>query len=182
MKLKILFALACVVATITANAQFTKAKIQASGLTCAMCAKSIFKNLKTIPGVDSVDTDLNSSSFVLVFKSDAKIDPDVIRKKVEDAGFAIASLQLTGDFKDVAVKNDAHVTLDGKTYHFLKTTDQVLSGQKTITIVDKSFVTAKDFKKFSSATRMECIKTGTAEACCTREGVQEKSRVYHVTI
>jgi copper chaperone CopZ len=182
MKLKILFASACIIATITANAQFTKAKIQASGLTCAMCAKSIFKNLQTIPGIESVDTDLNSSSFVVVYKSDSNIDPDVLRKKVEDAGFAIAALQLTGDFNNVAIKNDAHVTLDGKTYHFLKTSDQVLNGEKTITIVDRSFVTAKDFKKFSAATKMECIKTGTAAACCTREGVQEKSRVYHVTI
>ncbi len=182
MKVKFIIGLLCLIAVLPAAAQFNKAEIQASGLTCAMCAKSIFKNLQTISGVESVDTDLNSSTFIVAFKPGSEVDPDLIRKKVEDAGFAIASLKLTGEFNDVAVKNDAHINFNGMTFHFLKTNVQVLSGEKTITVVDKSFVTAKDFKKFVSSTRMVCVKTGMAEACCTREGVQEKTRVFHVTI
>ncbi|MEN9952821.1 MAG: hypothetical protein RLZZ520_1089, partial [Bacteroidota bacterium] len=45
------------------NAQIKKATLQASGLTCAMCAKSVYVNLTSLSFVDSVTTDLNASAF-----------------------------------------------------------------------------------------------------------------------
>ena len=67
--------------------QINKACLQASGLTCALCAKSIYSNLTSLGFIDSVDTDLETSSFLIVFKPGAKLDIDAIRNKVEDAGF-----------------------------------------------------------------------------------------------
>jgi hypothetical protein len=49
-----------------------------------------------------------------------------------------------------------------------------------LTVVDKDFLTAKAFKKFSAATKLKCINTGKAEACCT--DVPANARMYHVTI
>ena len=45
------------------NAQIVKADIIATGLTCSMCSKSIYKQLTSLPEVESVDTDLNTNTF-----------------------------------------------------------------------------------------------------------------------
>lgn len=165
-----------------AKAQFSSVKLQASGLTCAMCAKSIYKNLEGLTFVDKIDTDLNGSSFIITVKEGAKVDPDLIRKKVEDAGFAVAGLQLTARFNGVSVKNDRHINFNGYTLHFLNVKDQLLNGDQTLTLVDKSFVPAKEFKKYSGSTKMECYWTGTSGDCCKKEGIAETQRIFHVTI
>ena len=81
-----------------AFSQVTKASLQASGLTCAMCARSVFKNLESLPFVDQIDTDLEKSVFLIRFKPDMTVDADQIRQKVEDAGFSVAGLTLTARF------------------------------------------------------------------------------------
>jgi hypothetical protein len=48
--------------------------------------------------------------------------------------------------------------------------------------VDKDFVTAKQFKKISSATKMSCLQTGKAASCCEKEGIPADTRIYHATI
>jgi copper chaperone CopZ len=154
------------------KAQFTRAELQATGLTCAMCSNAINKSLKALPFIQSVKSDIKNSAFNIVFREKADVDIDVIRKAVEDAGFAIGSLKLTGSFDGVKVENDQHVKIGDKTYHFLNVSEQVLQGEKTITIVDKDFLTSKQYKKISSATKMKCVETGKADG----------SRVYHVTI
>ena len=74
--------------------QISKASLQASGLTCAICAKSIYTNLTSLDFIDSVDTDLETSSFLIVFRPGAKLDIEAIRKKVEDAGFSVSKLEI----------------------------------------------------------------------------------------
>jgi copper chaperone CopZ len=165
-----------------AFAQFTKASLQASGLTCAMCARSVFKNLESLPFVDKIDTDLEKSVFLISFKPGIPVDADQIRKKVEDAGFSVAGLSLTAQFKGQEVKNDQHVTIDGKVFHFVGIKDQTLSGEQQISLVEKNFLAPKDFKKYANVTAMECFKTGTAGSCCTRDGIQASTRIYHVTM
>ena len=56
------------------------------------------------------------------------------------------------NFDGQQVKNDQHLTVNGQVYHFLKIKDQVLSGEKTLLLVDKSFLSAKDYKKYASST------------------------------
>jgi copper chaperone CopZ len=73
-----------------ANAQVEKAEFQASGLTCSMCSNAINKALKTVPFIESINTDLNKNLFEITFKKNAVVDFDIIKKKVEDAGFSIA--------------------------------------------------------------------------------------------
>lgn len=165
----------------SANAQFTKANIQASGLTCAMCTKAINNALKELAFVQSVESDISSSSFNVAFRSGKSVDIDRIRKAVEDAGFSVSKMKLTGNFDGVAVGNDEHVTINGSTFHFLKVSDQTLKGQREITMVDKNFIGAKEFKKFSSATKMECVHTGKAASCCNKNA-KPAERIFHVTI
>jgi len=164
------------------QAQVTQASLQASGLTCAMCARSVYKNLESLSFIEKIDTDLEKSSFLLSFKEGMEMDADQIRKKVEDAGFSVASLRITVSFTDQQVINDQHLTLNGKVYHFLNIKDQALSGEKSLLLIDKSFLSAKDYKKYASATKMECFKTGVAGACCNKDGISVNTRIYHVTM
>jgi copper chaperone CopZ len=164
------------------EAQVTRASLQASGLTCAMCARSVFKNLESLPFIQKIDTDLETSTFLLEFKPEGDVDADQIRKKVEDAGFSVAALKLNMKFDGQTISNDQHLSMNGKVYHFLNVKDQVLSGEKTLLLVDKSFLTAKEQKKFSGATRMECYRTGTAGDCCSKDGIAANTRIYHVSM
>jgi copper chaperone CopZ len=164
------------------QAQFTRASLQASGLTCSMCNNAIYKALKALPFVASVESDIKNASFAIVFKENTAVEIDALKNAVEDAGFFVAAFTLTGNFDNIAIANDKHVEIGGRQFHFLKVSDQVLSGQQTITVVDKGFLTAKNFKKFSTATKMACIQSGKAGACCQKEGISGNTRIYHVTI
>jgi len=162
--------------------QFSKASLQASGLTCAMCSKAVKVALEKVPFVKEVKVNIRNQEYSIVFKENSKADFDELKKAVEDAGFSVASLKVTGSFTDVNVKKDSHIQLGGKNFHFVNSSTQVLNGEQTFTIVDKDFLSAKDYKKFSAATKMECIKTGKAGECCVKDGIHSNERVYHVII
>ncbi len=165
-----------------ASAQYTKARLQASGLTCAMCSNAINKALQTLPFVESIETDLNLSAFEVVFKGGQQVDFDQIRRKVEGAGFSVAQLEVWAQFDGMRVQNDRHLVWGNQALHFLNVKDQVLQGEQKFTLLDKNFVPAKDLKKYSSYTRKACYKTGVAENCCTDDGISPKARIFHVTI
>jgi copper chaperone CopZ len=179
---KLLLILAMAFVVLPGQAQFSKAVLQATGLTCAMCSNAINKALLTVPFVESVKSDIKNSSFNIVFKTGQQVEIDALKKAVEDAGFSIGSLKLTGQFSNTKVGGDQHVQVGPTSFHFLDVKEQTLNGEATITVVDKDYVTAKQFKKFSASTKMNCVQTGKAESCCTKEGITAGARVYHVTI
>ena len=51
--------------SIKSNAQIVKAEIRATGLTCSMCSNAINKQLKSMPEVINVETDLNTNTFTV---------------------------------------------------------------------------------------------------------------------
>lgn len=171
-----------VLLALQSQAQFTKASLQASGLTCSMCNNAIYKALKALPFIASVESDIKNSSFDMVFKRDTPASIDAIKDAVEDAGFSVATFKLTGNFDHVSIADDKHVKIGDRHFHFIKVKDQVLDGEQTITVIDKDFLTVKSFKKFSAATKKGCIQTGKADACGETEGVTKDTRIYHVTI
>jgi len=179
-RLIIIFVLALV--AVGSQAQFTKASLQASGLTCSMCSKAVKVALEKVSFVQEVKVDIKRQEYTITFKESSDPDFDALKKAVEDAGFSVASLKVTGSFTNVNVEKDKHIQLDGKNFHFVNTSTKVLNGEQTFTIVDKDFLSAKDFKKFSAATKMECIKTGKAGSCCIKDGIHTEERVYHVII
>lgn len=168
--------------TISVHAQFKTAKLQALGLTCAMCSNAITKSLKTIPFVESVDVDLKNTSYELKFKEGATVDFDVIRKKVENAGFSVGMLTVTADFKEVKVKNDALVLLGGQVFHFVSVKEQVLNGEQKFQIINKFFVPIKEAKKYSGLSKSELLKTEKAGPEGKILGVDAGTRVFNVTI
>jgi copper chaperone CopZ len=179
---KIFIVAAVLLTSIFANAQFQTASLTAAGLTCAMCTKAIYNSLEKIPAVEKVDADIKSSQFIITFKKDASIDPDQLKNAVEDAGFSISRLKLTGNFNHIPVSSDSHVEIGGKAFHFVKSSENVLDGTQTITMVDKNYVTAKEFKKVAALSDHRCVETGKAEECCVKMGSTHNERIYHVML
>jgi copper chaperone CopZ len=179
---KLLFIVIMALSFAPVNAQFTKASLQATGLTCAMCTRAINTALDKVPFVESVKADIKSSTFNIKFKSNETVNIDQLKDAVEDAGFSIGSLKLTGNFQDLKLEKDEHIKIGTDNFHFLNTGSQVLNGEQTVTVVDKNFLTEKQFKKQSAATKMSCVQTGKAADCCIKEGAEAGERVYHVTI
>lgn len=166
----------------SANAQFSKATLQASGLTCSMCSKAVKEALDEVSFVEKVMVNIKTQEYTLTFKTDVSPDFDALSAAVEDAGFSIATLKVTTAVSELKAEKDNHVKIGDKYFHIMNGKGQTLNGATTFTIVDKSFVTEKDFKKYSSASKMACVKSGKAEDCCKQEDVAEDARVYHVII
>ena len=166
----------------TSYGQFTKATLQATGLTCAMCSNAINKALQKVPFVASVRSDIKNSAFNITFKEGQEMSIDALRKAVEDAGFSVGSLKLTGNFRELKIEKDKYVEIGGEVFHFLNTSEQVLNGEQTISVVDKNYLSPKQFKKVTSGSNMSCVATGKAGSCTMNNGMSPDTRVYHVTI
>jgi len=69
-----------------------KVTLVASGLTCSMCSKAIFKALTKLDFVEEVKVDIEQSKFILTFKSGKTVVVDQIKAAVADAGFSVQSL------------------------------------------------------------------------------------------
>ncbi|HSZ84763.1 MAG TPA: heavy-metal-associated domain-containing protein [Puia sp.] len=183
-KIKIFILASLFVIPFLVSAQLQKAEFQASGLTCSMCSNAINKALKTVPFIESINTDLNKNVFEITFKKNIPVDIDAIKKKVEGAGFSIAKFWITINWNDQKINNDEHVAIEGVNFHFMNVKPQTLNGIQRLQLIDKNYVSAKEFKKCSAYTTMSCYQTGLMSNCCkSKDGSFASSgRIYHVTI
>jgi copper chaperone CopZ len=150
-----------------ANAQFTKASLEASGLTCAMCTKAVKKALEGIPFVQEVKVNIKTQLYELAFKNGIPVHFDDIQKAVQDAGYSIASLKVTGNFDNIKVQKNAYVKIGDQTLDFMNGDTETLSGERTLTLIDKNFLTPKAFKKYSATIKQNSVVN---------------TRIYHVII
>ncbi len=72
--------------------EIKKVTLVASGLTCSMCSKAIFKALSKLDFVEEVKVDIEKSMYILAFKTGKKVEIDQIKLAVTDAGFGVQSL------------------------------------------------------------------------------------------
>ncbi len=133
--------------TFAANAQITKAELTATGLTCSMCSKATYKQLTSIPEVEKVETELNKTAFILYFKKGSAINVGVLKKKVEDAGFSVGELLVVFNFENQQVVNNNSFIQDNIKYTFIDATPAILTGEVKVQILDKGFITDKEYKK-----------------------------------
>ena len=133
----ILFTLCTLLLALQTNAQIVKAEIIATGLTCSMCSNAINKQLKSLPEVESVETDLNTNTFTVIMKAGANTNPNLFKENVEKAGFFVGSLVLTVDSRTL------------KNYINIDENEIPDANEFQIQILDKGFVTEKEFKKLS---------------------------------
>jgi copper chaperone CopZ len=173
----------CVLVSGTSLAQISSFRLQASGLTCALCARSIHKNLESISWISKVETDLEKSEFVIHIKPEMSVDADLITKKVEDAGFGVASLVVNARIPQGGTAADRHLTLSGMPLHIISDKEVPADGEISLRLIDKAFLGPKDQRKFAKASRHDCYQTGKASGtCCTAAGIPEGNRIFHVII
>jgi copper chaperone CopZ len=167
--------------TTSALSQINKIIIQASGLTCSMCSNAINKSLTTLSFVSHIKSSIKDSEFELSIKPNAKVDFVSIKKKVEDAGFFVARMEAFIVFQEASIAQDTHLEIQGAQFHFLNVKPQILNGETKIRFLDKGYLTAKEFKKNASLTKLNCFKTGKSDVCC--EGKHNLGMpLYHVTL
>jgi copper chaperone CopZ len=161
--LKIFLALVAF-STGVANAQFTKAELQVSGLTCSMCSKATEKSLRTLSFIGDVKADLNRNVFVLTFKNNIPVNLEQISKKVQGAGFSVSNLKATFNFANVKIA-DKQFNYGGESYRIVSPLNKEPEGLATFTVVNKGFAPVSVYKKYSNVTND--AKAG---------------KVYHITI
>ena len=144
--MKNIFLIAAIVFSVAASAQVTKVSLQASGLTCSMCSNSINKALRTLDFVDKIDANIKTSTFEITFKNGEGVDFDKLKKKVEDAGFSVARFIATVHFNNVQAKANEPVQVGDKTFQFINLKGGELNGDRQVTIIDKGFVSTKEFR------------------------------------
>ncbi|TCJ17577.1 copper chaperone [Flaviaesturariibacter flavus] len=163
------------------SAQVTRVSLQASGLTCSMCSKAVKNALEKVSFVDKVQVDIKNQQYNLTFKEGSTPDFDALAGAVEGAGFSVAALKVTADLPAAAtLAKDEHLQIGGQTFHFLNAANQSVSGSVTFSLVDKNFVAAKEYKKWSALSKMACVKTGRMASCCTKGGAE--ARIFHAII
>ncbi|MBA3828316.1 MAG: heavy-metal-associated domain-containing protein [Taibaiella sp.] len=167
--MKKLLVIATLLLSVPAMAQIKSASLTASGLTCSMCSKAIYKALLKVPSIRNVDVDIEKSTYGIHFKENASVDIDAVKKAVLDAGFSVASMKVTANFNNVAVANDAPITFAGSNFYFLGISKQTLNGDRTLTVLDKDYLSARDYKKYSNNPEMKKVATASG------------SKTYHVT-
>ncbi|MEY4456780.1 MAG: heavy-metal-associated domain-containing protein [Sediminibacterium sp.] len=137
MKLK-LFLVACSFVLVgSINAQIKSAEVLASGLTCSMCSKAIFKALSQLDFVDTVKVNIETSVYQLSFKKDSAVKIEGIRDAVYDAGFAIAKLSITADWKDKTAVKDLVFNDLGYQFKWQTKVNKTLSSNQKVVIVNK---------------------------------------------
>lgn len=158
---KIFSLIFCVSFIINTKAQIVKAELIANGLTCSMCSNATLNQLKTISFLDSIDTDVEHTKFILYFNKSKEVDLKLIKSKVEDAGFSVGSLVLFMNFDTLEVDEGFHYSIGNSTYHFMDTKKQLLNGINQIKVIDKGFLSDKEYKKYvKMASKYPCYKTG----------------------
>jgi copper chaperone CopZ len=84
-----------------------KVILRVDGLACPFCAYGMEKKLKRLENLEKLDIKINEGLVVLYFKEGAKIDKDLIIKKVKEAGFTPRELKIEDESKPVAGQADA---------------------------------------------------------------------------
>jgi copper chaperone CopZ len=156
--------------------QISSADLQVTGLTCSMCSNATQKSLETLNFISSVKADLNKNIFVLTFKKDANINLDLVRKKVQDAGFSVGGLTASFNFNQVKIDDKGQAVVDGNVYRFVNAKSKTLNGTVKASVVDKNFISGSAFKKQATTANSDAYASGTGIV----NG--KKTRIYHLVL
>lgn len=169
--------------SLPAAAQIQSASLKASGLTCSMCSKAIYKSLQKVSTIQKVDVNIETSEYTIAFKPGAAIELDEVKKAVENAGFSVSAMQVRARVEPATLEKDSHVMLGQSTFHFLNGADKKVGGELTFNVVDKAYVPLAVHKAYGQFTSMKCYASGYMESCCAggKPGGASQ-RVYHAVL
>jgi copper chaperone CopZ len=146
--MKISFILFCVLSAAVGYGQIRSVTLQASGLTCSMCSRAIYKSLQKVPDVIRVKEDIEHSSYQVVFSDPVKISLEKLKKAIQDAGFSVAWMKVNANFNQVIVASDSSLKFNDFVFLFVKTNRQTLNGEKTLLVLDKDYLLEKERRKY----------------------------------
>lgn len=86
--------------------ELQKVSIRVDGLACPFCAYGLEKKLKRLEGVERLEIKINDGLVILHFKADAKVDQELIMKKVKEAGFTPREIKVEDMSKKVAIREN----------------------------------------------------------------------------
>lgn len=132
---------------IMSYSQITKAEIVATGLTCSMCSNAINKQLKALPQVENVATNLDTNTFTVLFKKESKVTPQQLKQSVEKAGFFVGSMIITMTLDKPKLDSQASLNQGESTYIFLGSVTKQVAEEVKAKVLDEGFVTKKEYKK-----------------------------------
>lgn len=168
-----------------ASAQFIKAELEVSGLTCSMCSLSTQKSLKTLDFVGEIKPDLNKNIFYIQFKPGKTVDLDAIKQKVIAAGFSVSKLIAVFNFSQIKVSDKFVYDYAGRSYEFMNTQDKILDGATRFQVLDKDFVPGRVSRKYGPEFKAFSIQPagvqGTGTAPVSQPG-GSPSRLFHITL
>ncbi len=118
--------------------QVQRVEIIATGLTCSMCSNAINKQLQAIPEVENVETDLNTNTFVVTSKTGSDLSAQVLKERVEKAGFFVGSMVVTIPAEQLSNR-----------FSLLDEVANSATGLIKVQVLNEGFVTTKEFKKVS---------------------------------
>lgn len=127
-------------------AQFTKADLMASGLTCSMCNLATQKQLQSLNFIDSIVPDLELNAFHIYFNQKFEIDFEMIKKKVEDAGFFVAELKVSYQHNSKYRYSNPLLFLEQSVLFIDKFKEA--QEQHVFKFIDEGYVTSKELKKY----------------------------------
>ena len=129
------------------KAQIAKAEIMATGLTCSMCSNAIYKQLIAQQGVEKVGVDLNTNTFVVFLNKNNQVTPKILKEKVEKAGFFVGSMVIYLPFENLKITDNLLVKENNLSLTFIKAKPKTLNGITPLKILNKGYVTQKEYKK-----------------------------------
>jgi len=142
-------------------AQFSGGRLQATGLTCALCNKAIHQSLEQLPFVTKVEADIKSSSFTLTFGGNGGVSPAKLKAAVEDAGFFVGELQLTGTWNQDPIEGGVPFVWGEQTFEFISAKTPATSKAFNCIVVGKGYLTEKGLKRIRTE-YSEFLKTDKA--------------------
>lgn len=90
LKILILLVLVLLQGTLLSQVSGETWKVEVEGLSCPLCSKNIYKQVKRIPGVGEVVTDLGTGIITVRFVQGSQGNKEMIVKAIEAAGFTVA--------------------------------------------------------------------------------------------
>jgi copper chaperone CopZ len=152
-----------------ASAQIQSVTLQASGLTCSMCSRAIYKALEKVSDVASVQEDIEHTSYHIQFSDPGKISLENLKKAVTDAGFSVAWMEVKARFNQTEVASDSTLKLNEFVFYFVNISKQKLNGERRLLIVDKDYLLEKDRKKYAGSYNTKAVGEG-------------GEKIFHVTL
>ena len=74
--------------------------LKVDGLTCSMCSFSVQKSVEKVYFVESVEANIEDTTFKIIFKKNKYVDFYALQNAVEDAGFFINKESVVVDVKN----------------------------------------------------------------------------------